>query len=51
MLTDTLESQTAFVQAALNLNLNVVGLELGNEFYNNDADYVKVRMHPHIYAM
>lgn len=41
MLTDTLSSQLDFLAAAEAAGVSVVAVELGNEFYNNDADYVK----------
>lgn len=41
MLTDTLDSQIEFLTHAQSLGLKVRYVELGNEFYNAHADYVK----------
>ena len=41
MLTDTLDSQLKFLAHAASLGIPVTAVELGNEFYNADADYVK----------
>ena len=41
MLTDTLASQLQFLAAAEAAGVPVTAVELGNEFYNEEADYVK----------
>jgi hypothetical protein len=40
MLTDTLASQLQFLDAAKNAGVPIEVIELGNEFFNNHADYV-----------
>jgi hypothetical protein len=41
MLTDTLPSQLEFLATAASCGLPITRVELGNEFFNNHADYVK----------
>jgi len=41
MLTDTLSSQMDMLAHATSIGIKIVGVELGNEFYNQEADYVK----------
>jgi hypothetical protein len=41
MLTDTLQSQLQMLAHATSLGIKIAGIEFGNEFYNQEADYVK----------
>lgn len=41
MLTDTLASQMQMLEHANSLGIKIAGIEFGNEFYNQEADYVK----------